>query len=136
MKQTFKLPKGEICFDDDRIIVTDDAKRQKWTSFSMVLLGTIYFIQLFLKSLQTGISFDFWVGLLFCVVGILTMTTQFFRSVRREIPLNMVKSMKIRQAFNMTFLEIKLANYCTRRVNELAEAEALEKFITTHFDTK
>ncbi len=36
MKQTFKLEKGEILFDEDKIIIKDDAKRQKW-SISLII---------------------------------------------------------------------------------------------------
>lgn len=30
MTQTFKLKKGEILFDQDKITIKDDAKKQKW----------------------------------------------------------------------------------------------------------
>ena len=38
MRQTFTLKKGEITFEGDRIIISDNAKRQKWwTSFTSVM---------------------------------------------------------------------------------------------------
>ncbi|MBK5215129.1 MAG: hypothetical protein JJE55_15900 [Flavobacteriaceae bacterium] len=64
MKQTFKLKKGEILFDEDKIIITDDAKKQKWMLSLIICFGTIYGIETFLKYFKTGDNFDFWYGII------------------------------------------------------------------------
>ena len=58
MKQTFKVKKGEILFDEDKIIIHDDARKQKWMVSLMVLLLAIYAILTFLKSYKNGNQFD------------------------------------------------------------------------------
>ena len=136
MKQTFKLKKGEILFDEDKIIINDDAKIQKWSSSLITCLGTMYFIVTFFKSLKTGVQFDFWFGLIFILIGIPLLTIMLLRSVRSEISLNDVKSMKIKQRFSNKFLDINLVNNRLRRVSEIEKAEELENFIETNFDTK
>jgi len=136
MKQTFKLKKGEILFDNDKIIIKDDAKYQKWSSSSVSGLGTMYFITIFLKSLKTGDQFDFWLGLIFILIGIPVFILLLLRSVRSEISLNEVKSMRIKQRFGTNFLDLKLVNNRLRRVSNIDDAEELEKFIETNFENK
>ena len=58
MKQTFKLNKGEILFDEDKIIINDDARKQKWMVSLMILLPAIYAILIFWKSFKYGSQFD------------------------------------------------------------------------------
>lgn len=100
MKQTFKLKKGEILFDEDKIIIKDDAKKQKWMLSLIICLGTIYGIMSFLRYFKTGIQFDFWYGLIVGLLGILVLTIWLLRSVRSEISLEEVKSMKLKQRFS------------------------------------
>src|SRR5665647_120855 len=88
MKQTFKLKKGEILFDEDKIIITDDAKKQKWMLSLIISFGTIYAIETFLKYFKTGDNFDFWYGLIIGLVGIFTLIMWLLRSVRSAISLD------------------------------------------------
>ena len=103
MIQTFKLKKGEILFNEDKIIIKDDAKKQKWMLTAILCLGIIYGIETFLKYFKTGDNFDFWYGLIVGLVGILTLIIWLLRSVRSEILLIDVKSMKLNQRFNNKF---------------------------------
>ena len=135
MKQTFKLNKGEILFDEDKIIINDDARKQKWMVSLMILLPAIYAILIFWKSFKNGTQFDFWYGLLFSLLCIPLLTILLLRSVSSEISLNNVKSMKIKQRFGNKYLDIKLNSNRLRRVNDLQSVEELEKFIATNFDT-
>ena len=136
MKHTFKLKKGEILFDNDKIIIKDDAKIQKWYSSLITGMGTMVLILNFLKSYKTGTQFEFWFELLFIVLGIPLLTILLLRSVRSEIALKDVKSMKIKQRFGNKYLDIKLNSNRLRRVNDLQNAEELEKYIATNFDTR
>ena len=135
MKQTIKLKKGEILFDEDKIIIHDDARKQKWMVSLMILLPAIYAILIFWKSFKNGTQFDFWYGLLFSLLCIPLLTILLLRSVSSEISLNNVKSMKIKQRFGNKYLDIKLNSNRLRRVNDLQSVEELEKFIATNFDT-
>jgi hypothetical protein len=136
MKQTFKHNKGEILFDEDKIIIKDDAKKQKWFSSLITGMGTMVLILNFLKSYKTGAQFEFWFELIFIVIGIPLLTILLLRSARSEIALKDVKSMKIKQLFGNKFLDIKLNSNRLRRVNDLQNAEELEKYIATNFDTR
>ena len=137
MKQTFKLIKGEILFDKDKIILKDDAKKQKWLSSLYTFMGIMTLILHSLKSYKTGEQIQFWVEFAFILVGILILTILLLRSVKSVISLKDVKSMRIKQGiYCNNFLEIKLANHRLRRVINVKNAKELEKFIATNFDFK
>lgn len=136
MRQTFKLTKGEILFDEDKIIIKDDAKKQKWMVSMLILLPAIYAILTFLKSYKTGNEFDFWYGLILGLIGILFLPLVLLMSVRSEISLKEVKSMKIKQRFGSKFMDIKLNSNRLRRVNGLENIKELEQYIHTNFNTK
>jgi hypothetical protein len=135
MKQTFKLKKGEILFDDDKIIIKDDAKKQKWMLSLIICFGTIYGIETFLKYFKTGDNFDFWYGLIIGLVGILTLILWLLRSVRSELSLDEVKSMKVRQRNGNKFLDINLKNNRLRRVIRVDNETELKEYIETNFRT-
>ncbi|MHB9142616.1 MAG: hypothetical protein ACYC25_12145 [Paludibacter sp.] len=135
MKQTFKLKKGEILFDEDKIIIKDDAKKQKWMLSLIICFGTIYGIETFLKYFKTGDNFDFWYGLIIGSVGILTLIIWLLRSVRSKISLDEVKSMNVRQRNRNKFLDIKLKNNRLRRVIRVDNEMELKEYIETNFRT-
>ena len=137
MKQTFKLKEGEILFDKDKIIIKDDAKKQKWLSSLSPFIGIMIMINLSLKSYKTGEQFRFWVEFIYILLGILILTILLLRSVKSDISLNDVKSMRIKQGiFCNNFLDIKLVNNRVRRVINVKKAKELGKFIATNFDYK
>ena len=136
MKQTFKLKKGEILLDENKIWIKDDAKKQKWILTAILCLGTIYGFLTFLNYYKTGDKFDFWFGLLIGVLDILILTIWLLRSVRSEIYLSEVKSMKIKQRFNNKFLGIRLNTNRPRRVFRVDNASELEEYIETNLRTK
>ena len=135
MKQTFKLKKGEILFDEDKIIIKDDAKKQKWMLSLILCLGIILGIETFLKYFKTGDNFDFWFGLIIGLIGILTLIIWLLRSVRSEIFFNEVKSMKVRQINGNKFLDINLKNNRLRRVSQVGNETELKAYIETNFRT-
>jgi len=55
------------------------------------------------------------------------------RSAKSEISLNDVKSIKVKQRFNNSFLDIKLKNNRLRRVNQIEDSEELEEYIKTYY---
>lgn len=136
MKQTFRLKKGEILFDEDKIIINDDAKKQKWMLSLILCSGTLIGIMSFLRYFKTGNQFDFWYGLIIGVLGILVLTMWLLRSVRSEISLKEVKSMKLKQRFNNKFLDIKLKNNRLRRVIRVDNSVELNQYIETTIRTK
>ena len=136
MKQTFKLKKGEILFDEDKIIIKDDANRQKWILSAILLLGTIYCLATFLRYFKIGDEFDFWFGLLIGLIDILVLTVWLLRSVKSEILLREVRSLKLNQRFGNKFLDIKLDSNRLRRVIRVENSAELENYIETNIRTK
>jgi uncharacterized membrane protein YhdT len=136
MKQTFKLEKGEILFEEDKIIIKDDAKKQKWYGLLITFMGTMILISFFLKAYKTVAMFELWFELTFILIGIPLLIILLLRSTKSEITFNEVKSMKIKKIFGNNFLYIKLVNNRLRRVSDIQNAKELEKYIVTNFNTK
>jgi len=136
MSQTFKIAKGEILFDNDKIIIKDDARKQKWMSSLLIFLPIVYAIRIFVRSYQTGDQFDYWYGLIIGLLGLLLLIMVLLGSVRNEIPLKEVKLIKLKQRFGNKILFIKLKNNRIRKVSEIDNSNALEQYIKTNFDTK
>ena len=136
MKQTFKLEKGEILFEEDKIIIKDDAKKQKWYALLITFMGTMILISFFLKAYKTVAMFELWFELTFILIGIPLLIILLLKSTKSEITFNEVKSMKIKKIFGNNFLYIKLVNNRLRRVSDIQNAKELEKYIVTNFNTK
>jgi hypothetical protein len=130
MRQPFKLEKGEILFEEDRIIITDDAEKQKrlrlLTSSSWVFFG-VFLIQRFLKN---GDQFLLWTGLLIGIGHFLIVVVTLFWTTQSEISLNDVKSMKVKQRLGNKFLDIKLKNNRLRRVFRVDNPDLLKYIMT------
>ena len=85
MRQTFTLKKGEITFEGDRIIISDNAKRQKWwTSFTSVM-WIIFGSATVLKYPKTGDEFMLWSGILIGSTQLLIFILTLSRTVKSEI---------------------------------------------------
>jgi len=136
MKQTFKLKKGEILFDKDKIIITDDAKKQKWILTAILCFGVIYGFLTLLRYYKSGDQTFLWVGLLICLLNILVLIPWLLRSVRSQISLDEVKSMKVRQRNGNKFLDINLKNNRLRRVIRVDNSDELNQYIALNIKTK
>lgn len=136
MKQAFKLKKGEIIFEDEKIIIKDDAKKQKWILSLILCFGATYGIFTFLKYFKSGSQFDFWFGLIIGLLNISVLLIWLLRSIKSEIYLDTVKSMKIKQRFSNKFLDIKLKNNRVRRVIRVENENELGKLIEVYLRQK
>lgn len=133
MREKFILKKGVIVFDNDTIFITDDAATQKMFSLLIAVLSTLYFIQVFFRSLKTGDQFDFWLGLLFILTGIPLIAVVAYRTTRSELSFNEIKSMKITRRLGNHLLDIKLKNNRSRRVSGIVDPQELQQFIAKNF---
>ena len=136
MKQTFKLKKGEILFDEDKIIITDDAKKQKWILTTILCFGAIYGFLTLSRFYNTGDQTSLWFGLLICLLNILVLIPWLLRSVRSQITLDEVKSMNVRQRSGNKFLDINLKNNRLRRVIRVDNSDELNQYIDLNIRTK
>ncbi|MFC3811113.1 hypothetical protein [Lacihabitans lacunae] len=133
--QTFKLIKGEITFARDKIIIVDDAEKQKWLTLTSSSMWTIFGIFSVLRYLKTGDQFLLWTGLIIGLGHLFIFVLTLFRTVQSEISLNDVKSVTARQRFKNKFLDIKLKNNRLRRVIRVDNSELI-KYIEINFKTK
>ena len=135
MTQTFKFNKAEISFENDKIIISDDAKQQlrrtQFTSGIWVLYGTLSI----LRFLNTGDRFLLWSGLIIGLGHLVVFVMILFRSTQSEIPFDEVKSIKVKKRFNNSSLDIRLKSNRLRRVLRIEETDELKKYLETHLNT-
>jgi hypothetical protein len=134
MTQTFRLKKGEILFENDKIIISDKVKIQRFmtllTSGAWMIIGII-------SAVKYQHSNDKTTNLLWIALGIinfLLFVATISRSTKSLILLDDVKSIKVKQRFNNSFLDIKLKNNRLRRVSQIEDTEELEEYIETYYD--
>ncbi len=131
MNNTFELKKGKLVFEEDKIIIADNArylKRTRLFSASFLILLGLFNLMNFVKHNDTH---ALWSGLLVAIAGLIFILTALLMNVRSEIPLKEVKSMKVKRIFFKEFLVIKLANNRTRQVVGIYNAERLDEYIKT-----
>lgn len=133
MNQNFKLNKGEISFENDKIIISDDAKQQlqrtQLTSGIWVFYGTMSI----LRYMNTGDRFLLWSGLIIGLGHFVIFIMILFRSTQNEIPINEIKSIKIKKRFSNSSLDIRLKTNRLRRILKIDETDELKKYIETRF---
>jgi hypothetical protein len=133
MIQTFKFNKAEISFENDKIIISDDAKQQlrrtQFTSAIWVFYGTLSI----LRFLNTGDQFLLWSGLIIGLGHLVVFVMILFRSTQSEIPFDEVKSIKVKKRFNNSSLDIRLKTNRLRRILKIDETNELKKYIETRF---
>jgi len=131
MNNTFELKKGKLVFEDDKIIISDNAayiRRTRFLSIGILLLMAFVRVMTYFK---TGDMASLLFTLVFGTIGILVLVTEFFKSVQREIPMKEVKSMKIKRSLFREYLVIKFAGNKTRVVTGIFNAERLEEYVKT-----
>ena len=128
MKNIFELKKGKLIFEDDKIIILDNAFNKKiYIVFLLVLFLTVYSVITITSKEQ--ISYAFW-GLLGSV-GLLRLVVELLNSKQSEISLEEVKYLKIKHFFFKEFLIIKLVNNKVRVVEGILNIERLDDFINS-----
>jgi hypothetical protein len=129
MNNPFELKEGKLVFEEDKIIISDNAKSQRnyWLFLSglQVLCG----VMMVLRFLKNGEQVFLWTGLFLSVVNFVIFVGFLLRSVRSEINLREVKSMKLKENFGNDFLDIKLQSNRIRRVNQISIAQDLREYL-------
>lgn len=136
MKQTFKLKNGEVEFDNEKISIKDNAKTQKYIIVLCNCIWILFSLVKLLKYYKTGHNFDLWIGIVFGFANTFLLIFWQSISVSNEIKLTEVESMKIKQRFKNRYLEIRLKNNKSRRVNQFENELALKEFFETSPELK
>lgn len=135
MTQKFELRDGELTFENDVILISDKAKTHKY----LTLISSVVWV---LVGLKNAMIFDqttvdtidyFWIVL--GLINLLVFVIILLRSTSNMIMQCDVKSIKVKQRLNNTFLEIKLKNNRVRRVIQFVEPEELKMFIQKNYQT-
>lgn len=133
MNNTFELKKGKLVFEEDKIIINDNARYQRrYRLFSAVIL-LLLGISFLVKYLKTGDMHSLRFVLIIGATGLISFVIAFFSSDQSEIYLKDVKSMKVKRMFFKEFLQIKLNNNKTRQVAGIYNAERLQEYIETEW---
>lgn len=133
MAQTFKLSKGEISFEKDKIIISDDAKQRLRRTLFTSGIWVFYSTMSILRYLNTGDQFLLWSGLIIGLGHFAIFIMILFRSTQNEISINDVKSIKVNKRFNNSSLDIRLKSNRLRRVLKIDETDELKNYIETLF---
>lgn len=132
--ETLNLKDGTLSFDQSHIYIEDKNKHQsqiRTLSSSLWLLFGVLFVWRYFLGEE---AFYLWSGLFIAVGhGLVLIIQSFFRTSRGDIPFADIKAMHIKRRGNNTFLELKLRNNRSRRVNQVEEIEPeLQTLIQNH----
>ena len=131
MNNTFELKKGQLVFEPEKIVITDNAryeKRYRLISSSILIFFGLYEL---IKYLGKSEMFSFRFGLLMGASGLVNLAFEYFKSSQNEIYYKDVKSLKVNRIFSSDVLFIRMHNNKTRRVNGICNAERLAEYIQT-----
>ena len=131
MDNTFELKRGKLVFEQDKIVITDDAKRQKrariLSALFLLVMGAYEIYRFTQKSEDQFLRS----GLMVIGVGLILIVLALLVNVQNEIDLKEVKSLTVKRIFFKELLLIKLKNNRTRQVAGIYNAERLETYIQT-----
>ena len=134
MTHTFKLKKGEIYFEIDKIKISDNSRIQKINQLLSSCIWTIFGTISVLRYMKTGDQFLLWTGLFIGIAHFIIFILNLLRSNQSEVLLDDITSIKITRRFNKEFLDIKLKNNKLRRVIGIENSLELEEYIKSNIE--
>jgi hypothetical protein len=130
--EKFKIEKGEISFETDKIRILDNSKKQNLLQLLSSGIWTIYAILSVLRYLKTGDQFLLWTGLFIGMANFVIFILNLIRTNQSEILFDDIKSIKVKRIFGNEFLDIKLKNNRLRRVIGIENSQEIEEFIKSN----
>ena len=131
MNNTFELKKGKLVFQEDKIVISDNARYlKKYKLFSSIFLILMGLFDL-MNFIRHNDLHSLWTGLLIGVLGVMILISTLLTNAQSEIYLKDVKSMKVKRILFREYFVIKLTNNKTRQVAGIYNAERLEEYIAT-----
>jgi hypothetical protein len=132
--EKFKIEKGEISFETDKIRILDNSKKQNLLQLLSSGIWTIYAILSVLRYLKTGDQFLLWTGLFIGMANFVIFILNLIRTNQSEILFDDIKSIKVKRIFGNEFLDIKLKNNRLRRVSGIEDSIKLEEYIKSNIN--
>lgn len=136
MTQIFKIKKGEISFESNKVRISDDSEKQNRLRLLSSGLWTLFGTVSVLRYLKTGDEFLLWTGLLIGIAHFVIFILNLFRSNQSEIPFDDIKSIKVKRRFISEYLDIRLKNNRLRRVIGVENSQELEEYIKSTIGNK
>jgi hypothetical protein len=131
----FLTGSGKISFEDDRIVIDDNAKKWYWlqlvSSTCWIVFGAIYMGRFLTGHADyASLGLGLLVGLPHAVLFILTLK----RSVKGEIALSQVRSLHLRGRAGYRYLDIKLTDRRVRRMYQVdKDYDRLLEYVRVNF---
>ena len=116
MEQNYKIKNGEITFDEKRIVISDNAKRDIRILLFSSGIWVFYGSMSVLRYLKTSDQFLLWSGLLIGIAHFVILILTLRRTSKSQIENGEVQSIVLKQRLGNAFLDIKLKNGKLRRV--------------------
>ena len=116
MEQNYKIKNGEITFDEKRIVISDNAKRDIRILLFSSGIWVFYGAMSVLRFLKTSDQFLLWSGLLIGIAHFVILILTLRRTSKSQIENGEVQSIVLKQRLGNAFLDIKLKNGKLRRV--------------------
>jgi hypothetical protein len=136
MKQIFEVKYGEISFENDTIIISDNANKLRRQMLLTTGLLTIAGACSFYNSMAKGDLFLLWIDTFIGIGGFVLFLLFLYMSGKSEIPFDSIKSIKVKHRFKNSFLDIKLKYNRIRRVILTDNTADLEECIEFNFKTR
>ena len=132
MIKTFKLKKGEISFETDKVIISDNSRKQNRIQLLSSAIWTIFGVISVFRYLKTGDQFSLWIGLFIVVAHFIVFVLNIVRSNQTEISFDDIKSINVKKRLSNVFLDIKLKNNRLRRVIGIENSQEIEEYIKSN----
>ena len=116
MEQNYKIKNGEITFDEMRIVISDNARRDIRILLFSSGIWVFYGSMSVLRYLKTSDQFLLWSGLLIGIAHFVILILTLRRTSKSQIENGEVQSIVLKQRLGNAFLDIKLKNGKLRRV--------------------
>jgi hypothetical protein len=134
MTQTFKLKKGEISFEADKVKISDNSRKLNRIQLFSSGIWTIYGTISVLRYLKTSDQFLLWSGLFIGIAHFVIFILNLLRSNQSEILFDDIKFIKVKERFGRDVLDIKLKNNRLRRVIGIENLQDLEKYVESNIE--
>lgn len=140
MNQTFRLKDVKISFEENKIKISDHARMQKYIMlFSnlfcivCIIYGIFSFERLGDTSYNTLFLTFNTLFLTLIIIVLIVFVINLLKSTKKIVVVDDVKSIKVKQRFNNTILDITLKNNLQRRVVGFQNAEEVKNYINESF---
>ena len=134
MEQNYKIKNGEITFDEKRIVISDNAKRDIRILLFSSGIWVFYGAMSVLRFLKTSDQFLLWSGLLIGIAHFVILILTLRRTSKSQIENGEVQSIVLKQRLGNAFLDIKLKNGKLRRVTLIGKVPPEIKNIIKSFN--